>query len=307
MILLCGIPSEPAIAMVWEQLNKMGVSHAMFNQRRFTDMDLEFKIVDTRVTGLMQIEGSTFRLEDFQGIYTRLMDFQCLPELSDEPPNSPKRRYCRALHETLMHWLQIAQARVVSRPALLGSNFSKPYQAQLIREYGFKIPETLITNDPGLVREFYKKHNRVIYKSISSVRSIVQTMKSRDVERLNHIRWCPTQFQEFVEGSNVRVHVVGDEVFPTAVSSEATDYRYAYRRGGQTELKAIELPNKLAESCVKLSHALGLAVSGIDLKITQEDQVFCFEVNPSPAFSYYEASTKQPIAQAIARYLAGKE
>jgi hypothetical protein len=29
-------------------------------------------------------------------------------------------------------------------------------------------------------------------------------------------------------------------------------------------------------------------------------------VNPSPAFSYYEAHTGQPIAQAIARYLAGE-
>ena len=40
------------------------------------------------------------------------------------------------------------------------------------------------------------------------------------------------------------------------------------------------------------------------LKLTPDQQVYCFEVNPSPAFSYYEAHTGQPIAQAIARYLA---
>ena len=34
--------------------------------------------------------------------------------------------------------------------------------------------------------------------------------------------------------------------------------------------------------------------------------MYCFEVNPSPAFSYDEAHTGQPIAQAIARYLAGE-
>lgn len=301
MILLCGISSEPAIARVREQLSKLGVPYVMFNQRRFEDVELEFEIAGGRVTGLMQLEGSIFRLEHFRGVYTRLMDFRHLPELRDEPPNSQKRRYCRALHDTLMHWFEITPARVVSRPALMGSNFSKPYQTQLIREHGFSVPETLVTNDPDLVHEFRKRHKRVIYKSISGVRSIVQTLEDSDIERLDHIRWCPTQFQGFVEGCNVRVHVVGTKVFATAVSTDATDYRY----GGQTELQEVELPDEIAERCVKLSQALGLAVSGIDLKITPDNRVFCFEVNPSPAFAYYEANTGQPIAQAIARYLAG--
>jgi glutathione synthase/RimK-type ligase-like ATP-grasp enzyme len=66
------------------------------------------------------------------------------------------------------------------------------------------------------------------------------------------------------------------------------------------------LPDALAERCLRLAHALGLAVAGIDLKLAPDQQVYCFEVNPSPAFSYYEAHTGQPIAQAIARYLAAE-
>jgi hypothetical protein len=303
LILLCGIPSETAIAMVREQLNILDFPNVMLNQRRFADIELEFEVADSQVTGILKIEGSTFRLQDFQGIYVRLMDFRYLPELDDEPPESPKRSYCRALHETLIQWLQIAEAKVVSRPAVMGSNFSKPYQAQLILKHGFKVPETLITNDPKLVHDFIQKHNRVIYKSISSVRSIVQTLTDKDLERLDHIQWCPTQFQEFIEGSNIRVHVVGNEAFATAVTSNAIDYRYSHCIGEQTELKAIEL-GELSEKCVKLSHALGLGVSGIDLKITPNNDVFCFEVNPSPAFSYYEDVTGQPIARSIAAYLA---
>jgi hypothetical protein len=33
-------------------------------------------------------------------------------------------------------------------------------------------------------------------------------------------------------------------------------------------------------------------------------EVFCFEVNPCPAFSFYESNTGQPIAASLARYLA---
>ena len=66
----------------------------------------------------------------------------------------------------------------------MGSNASKPYQAQLIRAHGFAVPETLITNDPEEVRAFQRQHPRVIYKSISGVRSIVQTLAEEDLARL---------------------------------------------------------------------------------------------------------------------------
>ena len=43
--------------------------------------------------------------------------------------------------------------------------------------------------------------------------------------------------------------------------------------------------------------------AGIDLKVTPENEVYCFEVNPSPAFSYYENNTGQPIAEGLAHRL----
>ncbi len=307
MILLCGIPSETPVAMVREQLDELGVPYVMFNQRDFASTKLSFEISENDVTGKLQLGDQNYRLEDFCGIYTRLMDDRLLPELKDYPANSPERHYCRALHEALIHWYEIAPVRVVNRSGPMGSNFSKPYQAQLIRKQGFMVPETLITNDPSLVREFLNRYKRVIYKSISSVRSIVQTLNKKDLERLDSIRWCPVQFQEFVEGTNIRVHTVGTEVFATAIITDTTDYRYASRQGDSpVELKATVLPIELTRRCVRLSQALGLAFAGIDLKITPDNQVFCFEVNPSPAFSYYEANTGQPIARAVARYLAGE-
>ena len=306
MILVCGIPSETPIRMVREQLDNLGVPYVMFNQRCFASMEMDFKISSGgQVTGKLRIEDRSYHLEDFHGVYTRLMDNQLLPELKSEPVNSPKRQYCRALHNTLLRWYELAPARVVNRTAPMGSNSSKPYQAQLISEQGFAVPETLVTNDPELVLEFRKRHKQLIYKSISGVRSIVRILEDNDLDRLDKIRWCPVQFQEFVEGTNVRVHTVGAKVLATTLSTDVIDYRYASQQGSETEMKAIELPDELAEQCVRLSHALGLPFAGIDLKITPDHQVFCFEVNPSPAFSYYEANTGQPIAYTVARYLAG--
>jgi glutathione synthase/RimK-type ligase-like ATP-grasp enzyme len=108
-----------------------------------------------------------------------------------------------------------------------------------------------------------------------------------------------------VEGTNVRVHTVGTQIFATVIHTSATDYRYAARQGSEVELQKFTLPDALAQRCLGLSRALGLAFAGIDLKLTPRGEVYCFEVNPSPAFSYYEAHTGQPIARAVAHYLAG--
>jgi glutathione synthase/RimK-type ligase-like ATP-grasp enzyme len=257
------------------------------------------------VTGVFEFDGVVHRLEDIIGSYIRPMDDRLLPELADEPAASPRRVRCRGIHEAFARWCEISPGRVVNRASAQASNSSKPYQAQLIRAQGIDVPDTLITNDPDAVQEFRRHHGRIIYKSISGVRSVVRLLGDEDMDRIDRIRWCPVQFQEFVDGVNVRVHVVGDRVFPTRIVSDATDYRYARDQVGQpAELHAFELDHALAERCVSLAEGLGLAFAGIDLKITPEGRVVCFEVNPSPGFSYYEANTGQPIAAAVAAYLA---
>jgi RimK-like ATP-grasp domain len=304
LILLCGIPSETPLDMVRRRLDSLGAEYVIFNQREFAQSEIQFEVKGGNVAGQLKVGGRVHPLDAFQAVYTRMMDDHALPELRDAPPDSPERRYCRGFHDTLTRWLEIARALVVNRCIPMGSNSSKPYQAQLIREQGFLVPETLITSDPDVVREFRAKHERVIYKSISAVRSIVQTLEESDLERLDDIRWCPTQFQAFVDGTNVRVHVVSARVYATAISTAATDYRYAARQSGEVaKLREVKLSDELGEMCVRLAKSMGLVFAGIDLKVTPDDQVYCFEVNPSPAFSYYEGNTGQPISEGLASCL----
>lgn len=304
MILLCGIPSEVPMRMVAERLDTLGVPRVWFNQRHAADYRLEWEIVDGDVRGELRDGTRRYRLEDFSGVYVRLMDDRILPELADEAADSPARRHSRALHDSLFTWYEVAPARVVNRAEPQGSNGSKPYQAQLITRHGFWVPETLVTNDPALVREFYRQHGRVIYKSISGVRSIVQLLTDADLDRLDRITWCPVQFQAFVPGTNIRVHTIGNEAFATEVHTDVTDYRYASHQGGKTTLHSTELSDELTRACLGLSADLRLPFAGTDLKLTPDGRVYCFEVNPSPAFSYYESNTGQPISLALARYLS---
>ena len=206
MILLCGIPTESPLDMVAQALRQMGAHFFVLNQRRVGQTQMEFTLRDGHVTGWLECGNELYQLEGFGGIYVRLMDDRALPELAEEPESSSLRAHSRVFHETLLSWIALSDARVVNRPAAMASNNSKPFQSQLIRNCGFRVPETLVTNQPALVREFLRRHGRVIYKSISGVRSIVQMLQPEDLSRLEKIRWCPTQFQQFIDGENIRVH-----------------------------------------------------------------------------------------------------
>jgi len=46
-------------------------------------------------------------------------------------------------------------------------------------------------------------------------------------------------------------------------------------------------------------------LSGVDLRRTPDDQYYCFEINPSPGFIFYERAAGQPISEAVAPLVKG--
>lgn len=316
MILVAGIREEQPVAAVARALDAIGADHRVLDQRQAAAAGLEMTIGDAddggAVDGALTLDGERIPLAALSAMYLRVMDDQLLPGIADLPPDAPERTRSRRFHELLTRFADIAPGRVLNRPSDTGSNHSKPYQAQAIRAAGFDIPETLITNDPDTAREFIERvwssGGDAIYKSISGVRSIVRCVKEQDLARLARVRWCPTQFQRRVAGTDIRVHVVGDSALAASISSAATDYRYATREVGVApEIVACELEPRVELRCIRLSQWLRLPLAGIDLRRTPEGRYVCFEVNPSPAFTYYEAQTGLPIADRIARYLAGED
>jgi len=305
MILLCGIPSETPVRLVAEAAAARGIPYLVFNQREARYGDCLLRLSDGQVDGWLELSGRRYALSDFAGVYVRIMDPRDLPEARRRGQHrlSAEQLKSTMLHEMLQQWLEIAPCLVMNRNAPSASNMSKPYQAQTIARTGLRVPATLVTNEPSEALAFAARHGRVVYKSISSVRSIVRELESASRRRLERIRNLPTQFQAFVPGTNVRVHVAGDQVFATQIRSTAVDYRYAGRDGLDVEMEALELPDEIAARCLTLAQVLGLPLCGIDLKRTPDGDYYCFEVNPSPAFSYYQEQTGQPIADAVATCL----
>ena len=252
---------------------------------------------------MVTVRDERIDLDDARAAYWRTYDLRRLPDVIDAGPESGAVAAASLVEESLVVWMELTAARVVNRASRMASNGSKPYQLEIVRAHGFSVPRTLVTTDPDAARRFWTDSGAVVYKSVSGVRSIVARLGDTHLDRLDQVTWCPTQFQQYVPGRDHRVHVVGDEIFACEVISEADDYRYAARRGDPPTLRACTLPAEVEARCFALSRALSLPLAGIDLRRAPDGQWFCFEVNPSPGFTYYEAHTGHPIGDAIAGHL----
>ena len=309
MILFAGVPSERPLALAIASAERQGLPHVVMNQRRWRFCDLEISVTGGRARGALWLDERRWPLEAFSGIYCRSVDPAAAPENHPRAgAGADARQLARSafFYALWNDWLEIAPGRVVNRPGAMASNVSKPYQAQLIAACGFLTPPTLVASDPEAVQDFHERHGRIVYKSVSSVRSIVKEWRPGQ-GGLERLRALPTQFQAYIGGMNVRVHVIGGEAFATAIQSQCVDYRYAARDGATAELSAYELPEDVAQKCCALTARLGLSFSGIDLKRSDEGAWYCFEVNTSPGYSYFQEETGQPISDALVAYLAHAE
>lgn len=199
----------------------------------------------------------------------------------------------------LFAWADDASRLILNRPSAMSSNWAKPLQSELIRSHGFAVPATLVTTTPDDVREFVAQYQQVVCKSVSGARSIVSRVAAADFECIADVATCPTQFQEYIPGVDWRVHVVGNAVHACEVRCDADDYRAAHAAGERVELASATLPRSIESRCRTLTRELGLSLAGIDLRRTDNDAWYCFEVNTAPGFTYFE-----PVAQRIAADVA---
>ena len=275
MILLWGLANDPPLRAVRERLGQKAVfiDHTAVRETRM-------RLEDDRFT----LDGLS--LEDVTAAYLRPYDSRFYG------PDVP--RAAAGVHHLVYEWAESTTALVVNRPSAEASNHSKLLQAQAIRECGLATPESLLTNERNRILDFRARHGSVVYKSLSSVRSIVAEL---DPDALPAGAMGPAFVQQRISGTNVRVHVVGDRTFACAVESEGVDYRYAPAR-----LHAVPLPADVVERCVALASHLGLLLAGIDLIEGEDSEWYCLEANPSPAFTAFDANGS--IADALAELLS---
>jgi glutathione synthase/RimK-type ligase-like ATP-grasp enzyme len=187
---------------------------------------------------------------------------------------------------------------------------SKPLQLELLRRLGAPVPRTLISNDPGRIRDFHARESArgssVIYKPLLG--GALTRPLDRDVlEHLEQVRAAPVIFQQRVDGDDIRVMVVGDAVV-SAVAIKTPEPHLDFRgdpayRAGTATYAPVELPGPLALLCCRATAACGLRFAGLDLKRAPDGSWVVLELNSSPIYLDVERKMGDPISDALAGLL----
>ncbi len=186
----------------------------------------------------------------------------------------------------------------------------KAFQLSVAQDVGLRIPHTLITNDPAEARAFVdaRGYRSVIYKSFSATQRDwreTRLLRPEELDLLDNVRYAPVIFQEYVEAVyDLRVTVVGREIFAVAIHSQETEYKVDFRMDiASARIEAVALPQEVERGLHALMARLGLVYGAIDMRLTPDGRYVFLEINPAGQWLFVEQPSGQPIADAMARLL----
>jgi len=197
----------------------------------------------------------------------------------------------------------------------------KPLQLQKASELGFRIPKTLITNEPAAVLDFFEEcHGKMISKTIhgnffaggGDTYYILHTsvVLQEHLQRIERVRATAHLFQEYIEKKiELRCTIIGNTVLTVAITSQQgrctqIDWRASYQ---DLRYSVYSLPAAIEKLCIQITQSFDLVYGAIDMIVTPNDEYVFLEINPGGQWEWLAAETGLPFAETIADVLiAGK-
>jgi glutathione synthase/RimK-type ligase-like ATP-grasp enzyme len=189
----------------------------------------------------------------------------------------------------------------------------KPLQWAVARSVGLAIPRTLVTTVPDEARRFIEEvgFGKVVCKAfLASLDAWRETrlVTADDMTRLDLVRLAPVIFQEYVPGVDLRITIVGEQLFAGAIDARNTRYPVDMRMVvGESDVRAVRLPVDVRDRLLALMSRLGLRYGAVDMRLTADAEYVFLEVNPAGQWQFVEQRTGLPIADAIADELVRLE
>ncbi|MEV5412599.1 ATP-grasp ribosomal peptide maturase [Thermopolyspora sp. NPDC052614] len=200
--------------------------------------------------------------------------------------------------------------RYVNHPWNIMRADFKPAQLNAAVKLGFQVPPTIVTNSLDEARRFAAGHGPVVYKPLRTTPFTVNGDQPAmvwvdvvdPVELDERIALTAHMFQARTPGkiADVRVTVIGEEVFAVRIDSPCLDFRRDYER---VTYSKFDLPSSVADACrAYLSH-FGLLFGAFDFGLRADLTLDWYECNPAGQWHWLEEETGLPMTSALADLL----
>lgn len=201
-------------------------------------------------------------------------------------------------------WQSIApKAFWINPPSSFERVNCKLTQLKIASKLGFKLPETIFSNDPDRIREFINSYpaGGVIYKPIYPTVWIAENemrltytnvVEIDDLPSNKTLRLTPGIYQRRItKAYELRVTCMGHTAVASKLLSQEhesgiEDWRSVPPR--QLRMEPYELPDEIANKCFALMLKLGVVFGCFDFIVTPEGEYIFLEINEQGQFLWQE-------------------
>ncbi|MFE4665278.1 ATP-grasp ribosomal peptide maturase [Streptomyces sp. NPDC056716] len=186
----------------------------------------------------------------------------------------------------------------------------KPAQLTAAAHCGFRLPPTLLTNDPAAARDFASEHGPVVYKPLYNSnyadeggRGLTVWVEEVALDDLDTgVAATVHLFQRRVaKTADVRLTAVGDRLFAVRIDgSPGLDWRRHY---DALRYSLIEPPPDIAKAVHAYLAHFRLAFGAFDFGLDQAGGWHFYECNPNGQFAWFPDPITDQIVNAIADQL----
>ena len=159
-------------------------------------------------------------------------------------------------------------------------------------------PKTLITNKLDLILEFASQFDAVAVKPIAGGAYVPKLTADELADQFTFDLTQPYVFQEFIQGTNLRTFVIGDDAFTAKNSSDLPDFRL----DTSMSYTPINLTDEQNQHCLDIARKLHYKYTAIDW-IERNGELFYLEANYAPIYGFFEDQTGYPLSESIAKLL----
>lgn len=207
-----------------------------------------------------------------------------------------------------------------NNPKSLERARKKIFQLQLAEKIGFKIPETIVTNDSEKVKEFFYHKKKIVFKAIyheflnyadKGFNIPTTLITEQHLEHLDLVTKTPCLFQKFIDKAyELRVTVVGEKFFPIKIDSQKNPQTVVDWRNPEfidkLKYELVDLPDGIIGKCAAMMKELNLVFGAFDFVIDKNDQWYFLEINPNGQWYWLEDLTGVLISDAIVDILINR-
>jgi glutathione synthase/RimK-type ligase-like ATP-grasp enzyme len=198
---------------------------------------------------------------------------------------------------------QISKCKWINHPSSNSWATNKIYQLHTAKKFGFKVPETIVTQDFEKARNFIKigpsivKPLRVGYFEREfpwdDTHIYTNDINIEILETRKHLlSQCPTLFQRRVQKSlDVRVTVIDSNIHGVSLRfQECERQRTDIRRNNMIDVvyDLIDIPESVSYCILDICRYFDLRFAAVDLAIDETGQWWFFEINANGQWAWLD-------------------